>query len=221
MKKSIQKLISGYMRFKDLQLEAPHSIYKEVLQKSQKPIALVITCCDARIDPVTILGCEPGELFLIRNVANLIPPYEEDSHYHGTSAALEFGVCYLHIPHIILLGHSECGGIQSLFAKQSNPPNSFIHKWMELAQVSCKTDDSGAYTSEERRESENLCGKQALIGSLNNLRSFPWIEEKVKAKTLQLHAWYFKLPEGLIEVFNPSTLTFKALEKNDQDILDM
>lgn len=210
MENEIQKLMAGYARFRNLQSQAPYCAYKEVLQQNQQPIALVITCCDARIDPVTILDCDPGELFLIRNVANLIPPYEEDSHYHGTSAALEFGICYLHIPHIIILGHSECGGIQSLFEQHTNPPNSFIHKWMELAQVSCQTNASHS-SPEHRREQENLCGKQALVGSRKNLMTFPWIQKRVEAGNLQLHAWYFKLPQGVIEAFNPQTLNFELL----------
>lgn len=211
MEKSILKLKSGYTRFRTQQLQSPNSIYKAVLQQNQKPIALVITCCDARIDPVTILDCDPGDLFLIRNVANLIPPYEMDSHYHGTSAALEFGVCDLHIPHIIILGHSECGGIQSLFATQTKRPNSFIHKWMEMAQVSCHLKDSPSVDSTERGPRENTCGKQALIGSLENLMTFPWIKEKVAAGTIQLHAWYFKLPHGIIDAFNPNSGEFEPL----------
>ncbi len=214
MDNEIKKLIEGYTRFRNLKAKHANDGYKEILQKPQRPIALLVTCCDARIEPVRIFDCDPGDLFLIRNVANLIPPYEIDSHYHGTSAALEFGICYLNIPHIIILGHSGCGGIQSLFKKQdAKQTNSFIDKWMSMAQVSCRLPENIADIppSAKQSQQENLCGKQALLGSLNNLMSFPWIKEKVEAGSLQLHAWYFNLPEGIIDVFKADSQDFEPL----------
>lgn len=202
----IKKLTDGYARFREFQLQQPNSTYQNIMKQAQKPLALVITCCDARIDPVMIFDCAPGDLFMIRNVANLIPPYEEDSHYHGTSAALEFGIRYLEIPHIIVLGHTQCGGIHSLFEKHTDGPNSFIQKWMELAQVPFQSA-----SNQPADIQESLCGKQALLGSLQNLMTFPWIKERVKTGNLQLHAWYLHLPEGSIDVFHPDTLSFVPL----------
>jgi carbonic anhydrase len=214
MDNEIKKLSAGYARFRNLKAKKSDHAYKEILQKPQRPIALLITCCDARIEPVRIFDCSPGDLYLIRNVANLIPPYEMDSHYHGTSAALEFGICYLNIPHIIILGHSECGGIQSLFEKHSKQPNSFIDKWMGMAQIACKLPDTIAdmHSAAERTNQENLCAKQALLGSMNNLMTFPWIKEKVDAGSVQLHAWYFNLSEGIIDVFKADSQDFEPLE---------
>src|SRR5579863_9197421 len=96
----------------------------------QKPEVMVVACCDSRVDPALILQCDPGDLFVVRNVANIIPPYENDEAHHGTSAALEFGISVLHVKHLILLGHSQCGGIQALLKTNGEPQNDFINNWV-------------------------------------------------------------------------------------------
>jgi carbonic anhydrase len=217
--KNIKKLLSGYSRFykNHLQRSGSDSHYQKLLKQDQKPIAIVIGCCDSRVDPAIILDCDPGDLFVIRNVANLVPPYENDRHYHGTSAALEFGVCSLNIPNIIILGHSGCGGIRSLLDKGGpNKKTTFISKWMRLVKIpSSKQMES--YQHLTHRHKEELYGKKSLTGSLKNLMTFPWIKQRIETNKLRLYGWYFNLSTGSLEEYNPMTKEFNALTVKDKD----
>ena len=194
---AIENLIEGYSRFRKHFYSKGNVLYKNLSEQGQNPSVLIIACCDSRVDP-TISRCTPGELFVIRNVANLVPPYEEDDHYHGTSAALEFGVCVLNIPDIIILGHSQCGGIQALLERNTAHPYSFVDKWMELAICS-------------EQDKPELCERESLVGSLNNLMTFPWIRDRVKTKKLNLHGWYFNLSHGTIDRFDRESKRFLPL----------
>lgn len=210
MPKSIEKLIAGYSRFRKNYLGPSQALFKTLVENGQNPIALIIGCCDSRVDPALILDCNPGDLFVIRNVANLVPPHENDRHYHGTSAALEFGICTLNIPNIILLGHSHCGGIRSLLQDQPNQEGTFITKWMNLVDVPSakKMEDYAHFTGFQKEE---LYGKNALMGSYKNLLTFPWIQERKQKRTLDIHAWYFKLETGTIDQYDPDSHEFHPL----------
>lgn len=213
MSREIDKLVQGYHHFRNTYLEDENSHYEKLVRYGQSPKILMIACSDSRVDPALIMNCEPGDLFVIRNVANLIPPYEDDRSYHGTSAALEFGVCGLGIHHIILFGHTQCGGIQALL---EHPPEeasqkSFISKWMELAKPAYEAILK--YHGESSMDEKNtLCGHYSLINSLNNLQTFPWIEERVRHGTLFLHAWNFDLARGRLEAYDSQKNCFKDLE---------
>src|SRR3989338_1020995 len=132
----------------------------------QQPQIMVVACCDSRVDPALILQCDPGDLFVIRNVANIIPPYEKDGKHHGTSAALEFGICFLKINHLIILGHSQCGGIQALLNQQNLPPNDFITSWVSLVR-----------NEQHAQESVDYYAKKALSQSYEHALEFPWIKQ--------------------------------------------
>lgn len=215
MPRSIHKLLLGYSRFRKKFFQGKSTLYTKLSKHGQKPIALVIACCDSRVDPAIILDRPPGDLFVVRNVANLVPPYENDQHYHGTSAALEFGVCSLNIPNIIILGHSQCGGINSLLQKQKQKQNqeqgAFIKKWMDLALPSSDTQIKHLSSLSAKKKAE-IYGRLSLSGSLNNLMTFPWIRERVESKKLALHAWYFTLSKGTLDVFNHETNEFKTIK---------
>ena len=156
------------------------------------------------MDPAIITNAVPGELFIIRNVANLIHPFEHsDNGYHGTSAALEFAVCGLGISNIIIFGHSDCGGIQSLFYNQDSIKRSFVSKWMSIAKGTADLINQQYNTSNTTQKIE-LCAQQSLINSFNNLKTFPWIMERVQGGALLLHAWYFHMYNGKISVFDRS-----------------
>ncbi len=130
---AITPLIEGYKQFRSKYFGKSKSLEKLVTH-DQKPKILVISCSDSRVDPAIILGSKPGELFVVRNVANLVPPFESDLKHHGTSAALEFGVLDLEVKHIIVLGHTHCGGIRALMeAPENTPPSNFITAWMDIA----------------------------------------------------------------------------------------
>jgi carbonic anhydrase len=211
MPTEINDLKNGYKKFKQMYFEGDNDFYKNLVEQGQQPKYLIVACSDSRVDPSLILNCKPGDLFVIRNVANLIPPYEIDTHYHGTSAALEFGICGLGIKEIIILGHSQCGGILSLLAEDKDKKTgNFISKWMELAQISCELS-VGNNPNLSTTEKANICGRSALLGSLENLETFPWIAERLKSGELFIHAWYFDLETGNISAYNKLENKFEAL----------
>ncbi len=205
MSTEIKKLIDGNKEFKKKYLGAKNNLFNDLVQFGQKPKILVVSCSDSRVDPAIVFNCQPGELFVIRNMANLIPQKEENNSNHGTSAALEFGVCFLEVEHIIIFGHTQCGGIQALlqnsdkiFCKKNQ---SFIAKWLEIARAAYnKVFEEHKDSSFE--EKTTLCEQYALINSLNNLYTFEWIKSGIENKKLSVHAWYFDLATGSINMYD-------------------
>src|SRR5579863_6971374 len=128
-----ERLIDGYRAFRDGRLTREQDRYRELAEAGQSPEVMVIGCCDSRVSPEVIFDARPGELFVVRNIANLVPPYAPDGHAHGVSAALEFGVMALKVKHIVVLGHAQCGGVRA-FAEDADPltPGDFIGNWMKL-----------------------------------------------------------------------------------------
>ncbi len=212
MKNDIANLIHGYEKFREQYFETENSAFSELVRKGQRPKVLMIACSDSRVDPALVMNCEPGDLFVIRNVANLVPPYEDDLSYHGTSAALEFGICVLGIQHVILFGHTQCGGIQSLLdhSHEKCGPKSFLTKWMELAKVA-HDSTLDHYKEKSLDEQIVLCGQFSLVNSLNNLKTFPWITERVEQGTLSLHAWNFDITNGVLQAYNEQEHAFNVI----------
>ena len=156
---------------------------------------MVIACSDSRVDPTMIFGVGPGELFVVRNVANLVPQYAPDAAYHGTSAALEFGVNVLEVPDLIVLGHGMCGGIRALLDPSLAPPD-FVAPWMSIARAA--RDRVLACTPVE--DAQTACEHEAVKLSLDNLRTFPWIAEREAAGRLRLHGASFDIRFGVLEL---------------------
>ena len=191
----LDSLIDGFGRFRKNHFESDR--FRRLSEQGQTPKALVLGCCDSRVDPAIILDCDPGDLFVIRNVANLVPPFENAGHYHGTSAALEFGVCSLGVEHIIVLGHAQCGGIRALMEGASSGGNSFIGSWMKLADPARKAVLE-RHRGGDMRLLAKECEKEAILASLSNLMTFPWIRSSVEEGRLQLHGWYFDIENGTL-----------------------
>lgn len=208
----ILRLIQGYAAFRREYFHSDNPLFKKLVTQGQSPKVLMIACSDSRVDPAIVTNCQPGDLFVVRSVANLVPPFETDNTYHGTSAALEFAVFGLNVEHIILFGHSQCGGIRALFEHEEDiiQPHGFIAKWMELAKPA-KQRVIAEHTHAPLDEKLTLCGQYALVNSLKNLHSFPWVTEKVTEGKLSLHAWYFDLETGIIKTYNPALAQFEAL----------
>ena len=203
MQKDMKALIDGYQKFRAHYFEGGDASFAELVRQGQRPKALMIACSDSRVDPALVMNCQPGDLFVIRNVANLVPPFEDDHAYHGTSAALEFGICVLGIQHIILFGHTQCGGIQTLLehTHETCGQDSFLTKWMELATAA--HDAVMDYHKEDPPDEKILlCGRYSLMNSLQNLRTFPWIAEREKNGSLQLHTWNFNMTTGELEMYD-------------------
>jgi carbonic anhydrase len=211
MSGDIKYIIEGYKKFRQKYFDGSNSIFED-LKNGQSPKILVIACSDSRVDPTIILNCKPGDLFVVRNVANLVPPYENDDGHHGTSAALEFAVCGLEVKHIIIFGHSSCGGINALVTNPDKmQEKNFISRWMELAQPAYqKTIEN--YPNASIDDKVSSCAHFALINSLKNLYSFPWIKSKVENSELSLHSWFFNIETGIIEEFNSELDKFVDLK---------
>ena len=207
---SLKQLIEGFSRFRELHFAKDDALYRGLVEQGQMPKTLVVACCDARVDPALVLDCAPGDLFVIRNVANLVPPAENQGHYHGTSAALEFGVCKLGVEHIIVLGHAHCGGIQALMEGGVKKEGTFISEWMGIVDAAHQyVQREFAAAGNEQRQ--RACERQAVLVSLNNLMTFSWIRERVEQGTLTLHGWYFDIEKGQLLGYDATTRQFETL----------
>lgn len=197
---SFKKMLEGYEAFREKYAHGDKSIMHYLSRYGQKPKVMVVACCDSRVDPALILQCDPGDLFVVRNVANIVPPYEKDKAYHGTSAALEFGICFLKVEHLILLGHSQCGGIEALMSDHDTNHNDFITNWVSVIKPQhCHLDNSSDYA------------KLALQKSHANCMTFPWIAQKVDEGKLIVHLWFFDIEAGEIFAYSEAKKTYTPL----------
>lgn len=201
MKPSLNRILQGYHSFRDKYAHGDRSVMQYLSKYGQSPEAMVIACCDSRVDPALILQCDPGDLFVVRNVANIVPPYEKDDAHHGTSAALEFGVCFLKVKHLILLGHSQCSGIQTLLHGSEAKSNDFITNWVSLI------DTHGAHTHDP-----DECAKAALHQSRRNCMGFPWIKDQVEKGELIIHLWFFDIKAGQIFTYSDTQQSYTPLD---------
>jgi len=207
---AVDKLIAGHQRFiKGYYEQNKHKLSK-LAKQGQSPKIAIISCSDSRVDPTTILDCEPGDLFVIRNVANLIPPCESSDSLHGTSAAIEYAVMDLKVESIIVLGHTNCGGIKALMdTSPCSTPETFTSKWMQQLK--------GVRTEvlEHNHKSENSCyhecEEKGIIHSLNNLMTFPWIKERVEAGKLYVHGWHYDLDNGSLYAKSKNSDEFEQI----------
>jgi carbonic anhydrase len=207
-----ERLIAGYRAFLAERLPRERSRFATLAETGQRPEVMVIGCCDSRVSPEVIFDASPGELFVVRNVANLVPPYAPDTNHHGTSAALEFGVQALKVKHIVVLGHEKCGGIQA-FASGAAPLSSgdFIGKWMTMIAPAAER------IGPRRDGEEDYLGRLERAGieqSLQNLMTFPYVAECVRAGELALHGAYFGVASGVLLVRDPRDGTFAPVTES-------
>lgn len=184
-------LISGYRRFRATTWPDRRQIFETLAREGQSPRALVIACSDSRVDPTMIFDAAPGELFVVRNVANLVPPYSPDAAHHATSAALEFAVRVLQVPEIVVLGHAMCGGIRALLEGAPAEASDFLSPWMRIAEparrraLACDPVDP-----------QTACELETVKLSLENLLTFPWITERMRQGLLSLHGATYGIQSG-------------------------
>ena len=207
---SPKRLIEGFSRFRERHYAKDDALFRELVEQGQTPRILVVACCDARVDPALVLDCAPGDLFVIRNVANLIPPAENQGHYHGTSAALEFGVRKLNVGHVIVLGHAHCGGIHALLEGDMQKEAAFLSEWMGIA-AAAREQVNREFSDADSAARQRACEQQAILVSLHNLMTFPWIRERVEQGTLALHGWYFDIERGELLGYNAAARQFEVL----------
>jgi len=209
-----QRLIDGYSAFTRGRLQAEQHRYRELAEHGQTPEIMVIGCCDSRVSPEVIFDARPGELFVVRNVANLVPPFETGGTYHGVSAALEFGVVALKVKHIVVLGHAHCGGIKA-YAEEAAPlsPGDFIGRWMSLiAPAAAKVGPRGSMSREEYIERME---KASVVNTLDNLMTFPRLRKLIEQGSVVLHGAYFGVAAGELSVLDKTTGEFRPVKASE------
>jgi carbonic anhydrase len=204
-----EALLSGYRNFMSGRYMSESSRYRDLAREGQTPETMVIACCDSRAAPEAIFDARPGELFVVRNVANLVPPYAPDGEYHSTSAALEFAVQSLKVRNIVVMGHGRCGGIRAALAPAADPlsPGDFIGKWMSLvAPVAVAVANNTMMTAGER---QTALERISIRYSIANLRTFPCVNILEGRGRLTLHGAWFDISTGELWVMNRETGDFE------------
>ncbi len=204
------RLLTGYQTFVTQRLPTEQSRYRELSQIGQSPEVMVIGCCDSRVSPEVIFDAGPGELFVARNVANLVPVYQPDENAHGVSAALEYAIQVLRVKHLVVLGHAQCGGIRA-FVNKSAPltPGDFIGKWMAMFVKPGEIVEQRDH--ETMQQFVTRIEKAAVLRSLENLMTFPFVKNMVDAGELQLHGAYFGVAEGSLSIVDQTTNEFSKV----------
>jgi carbonic anhydrase len=200
-------LVHRYHGWKATAYAENQAWYRRLAEDGQHPRAMMISCCDSRVHVTSIFGADQGEFFIHRNIANLVPPHKPDGQQHGTSAAVEYAVTALKVAHVIVMGHSNCGGVQGcLDMCTGNAPaleekSSFVGRWMDILRPGYERVKDIADESQQR----NALEKEAVVVSLENLMTFPFVAEAVKAGTLTLHGLWHEIGEGGVEQYSHAT----------------
>jgi len=205
-------LAQGYANFRGERYASEAERYEKLASKGQKPKTMIIACCDSRAAPETIFDAGPGELFVVRNVANLVPPYAPDEKHHSTSAALEFAVNALKVEHIVVMGHGKCGGIASVVTDFTPLTNSdFIGKWMSDVQdvASSVVVPEGTPVHEHCKHVEHA----SVEHSLANLRTFPWIRSRIQSGEISIHGAWFDIALGELHVYDEANNTWQMQQE--------
>jgi len=209
-----EHLLAGYRAFVAGQLAQEQARFKALAEHGQSPRVLVIGCCDSRVSPDVIFGAAPGELFVARNVANLVPTYGPDAHHHGTSAALEYAIMGLRVEHVVVMGHAQCGGVRAYVENEIDPysrplsAGDFIGQWMTLIAPAAK--HLGPPTEPIADYVERLA-KQSVRQSLQNLRTFPWLKNLEERGKLMLHGAYFGVADGKLQTLDEASGEFTSV----------
>lgn len=209
-----QSLLNRYKGWRESHFEVNKAWYKQLAEEGQNPRAMIISCCDSRVHATSIFGSDVGEFFIHRNIANLVPPYKADTEYHGTSSAVEYAIKNLKIPHLIVLGHSKCGGINGGYEqyhtddKANNLSQSFVSQWLKILIPAIKNLKEKSNRELAVRELE----KSAILVSINNLLTFPFVKESVEKGELSLHALWQDIATGSLEQFNSTAGLFQKVK---------
>lgn len=201
----MEHLIEGYRVYREKRWPELRALHRKLAEKGQSPKTLVIACADSRVDPATIFNAGPGELFVVRNVANLAPPFEEGAGYHGVSAAIEFAVLQLKVETILVLGHAQCGGVAAALSDRARDPNSFLDRWIGLLDHAKSRIDPHSVDANSELEHESI------RVTLENLATFPFIQRAIDDRGLKLVGARYGVADGGLELLDPATGTFNPV----------
>ena len=209
----VAELVEGYRRFLAGSYAQEAALYRELAETGQSPKTMVIACCDSRVDPATIFNAGPGQLFIVRNVANLVPPFEPHGDYHGTSAALEFAVTGLEVESIVVMGHARCGGVRAFLdgLHERAAKRGMIDRWMSLlnpARAEALRFAAHATVEQQQQALEHA----SIRHSIENLQTFPFVKERTDDGRLRLRGAYFDIADGRLLALDPESGEFGAVE---------
>ncbi|MBE0412374.1 carbonic anhydrase [Yoonia sp.] len=205
-------LVTRYHGWKATTFAENKSWYRHLAEQGQHPRAMVVSCCDSRVHVTSIFGADQGEFFIHRNIANLVPPYNPDGEYHGTSAAIEYAVTTLKVAHLIVLGHSGCGGVEGCYdmcagkAPQLEETSSFVGRWMDILRPGYDHLPQGDDASRKR-----ALEKASVLISLENLMTFPFVKQAVDDEVLSLHGLWNNISDGGLEAYDPNIEKFVGI----------
>ncbi|WP_108813660.1 carbonic anhydrase [Loktanella sp. Alg231-35] len=205
-------LINRYHGWKATSYKDNRGWYRRLAEDGQHPRSMVISCCDSRVNVTSIFEADAGEFFIHRNIANLVPPFDPDGQHHGTSAAVEYAVTGLKVAHLIVVGHSGCGGVEGCYnmcagnAPELEDSSSFVGRWMEILRPGYADLPEGDDETRKR-----VLEKASVVISLENLMSFPFVKTAVESERLSLHGLWNDIGEGIIEAYDPKTAAFKPI----------
>jgi carbonic anhydrase len=210
----IDTLIAGYRRFRDGEYQDQRRRFDSLATQGQAPKTMIVACCDSRVDPTRVFDVDPGEIFVLRNVANLVPPYELDNAQHSASAAIEFAVTQLEVTEIMVLGHAQCGGISASLTGRFDGAKAgeghFIDRWMSMIDPA-RTAALEAAKVHPDVNPQQVLELAAIRFSLDNLRSFPFVAERVADGRLVLRGAFFSIADGILKLLNPETDHFEPV----------
>ena len=203
-------LINRYVKWKSTTYLNKSNEFKKLASSGQKPETMVISCCDSRVHVTSIFGADEGEFFIHRNIANLVPPFCSDGEYHGTSAAIEYAIIELKVRHLIIFGHTDCGGIKSAyrqFIENTKQDYEFINKWLKILLPAFNNISKNV----PRENIIEILEEESIKNSLNNLFSFPMIRKAVECNNLSLHGLIYDIGSGRLKYLNPLTKKFEIV----------
>ncbi|PHO10109.1 carbonic anhydrase [Malaciobacter canalis] len=208
----LEQLIQGNLTFKNSMFKDYKDDFNTLVEKGQSPEVLFIGCSDSRVVPDLIMDSKPGDMFILRNVGNFVPPFEADFDFHGSSAAIEFAVSVLNVKHIIVCGHSHCGACKALYSEIEDDNIGLVHvkKWLELGKKA-RNYVLNNYLDLSAEEIYTKTEKSSVVYQLRNLLTYPEIKRKVEEKTLEIHGWYYKIEDGSIMYYDTKDEKFKQL----------
>jgi len=201
----MEHLIEGYRVYRAQRWPELQALHRKLAERGQSPKTLVIACADSRVDPATIFNAGPGELFVVRNVANLAPPFEAAPGYHGVSAAIEFAVTQLKVDTILVLGHAQCGGVAAALSDRPRDPNSFLDRWIGLL------DAAKARLAEQPDDPHSALEHESIRVTLENLATFPFVQDAIATRGLKLVGMRYGVADGGLELLDPATGAFNPI----------
>lgn len=204
----LKRLIDGFADFRAQHFGTDDQLMADLAKFGQQPAVLVIACSDSRVDPAIMTQARPGDLFIVRNVAAIVPPYSPSARVQGTSSAIEFAVRALQVEHIVVIGHAKCGGMKLLSERDANQSDTrfeFVDVWVERAAAARQAVQAAELPA---ADAERLLEEAGVVLSLQNLLTFPWISEAVRERRLALHGWYFDLTAGELLAFDGEVARF-------------